>query len=114
MGICSIVCGSECLLVGLSDKRRRGSYERTRPAVKRRFTRGPAGPRLELPVTVAQHRHAVAGGGDARDLELVRADHEVDVRAARVDARRILLPDEEREAVAERDVGGSVLVEERV
>ena len=69
---------------------------------------------LDLPVAAAEDGHALAGGGDAVDLELRRADHEVDVRAARVHARSVRLFDEEREAVAERDVAGGVLVEQRV
>ena len=43
-----------------------------------------------------------------------RADHEVDVDLAVVDARDVLVADGEREAAAERDVAGGVLVEQRV
>ena len=51
----------------------------------------------------------------AGHLELRAADHEVDVRGARVDALRgRLVPDGEGEAVAERDVRRRVLVEQRV
>ena len=42
---------------------------------------------LDLPVAAAEHRNALAFGGDAVHVDLVRADHEVDVRLALVDAR---------------------------
>ena len=47
-------------------------------------------------------------------LELLGADHEVDVDLGLVDAVASLLADHEREALAERDVAGRVLVEQRV
>src|SRR4051794_6237426 len=70
--------------------------------------------RSDLPGAAAQDRDALAVRRHARDVEVVRSDHEVDVRAAPVDARRVGGVDEELEAVPERDVRGRVLVEERV
>ena len=62
-----------------------------------------------------EHRDALAGFGDAVDVELRAADHEVDVDLALVDALPLgLVGHLIREAVAERDVAGGVLVEERV
>src|SRR5262249_2654740 len=69
---------------------------------------------LKLPVAVAEHRHAPAGARQTSYVELRRADHEIDVDAAVVDARQVALVDGEREAVAERDVARGVLVEQGV
>ena len=52
--------------------------------------------------------------GEPGDLELVRADHEVDVEAADVEAVALLLGGRERIRGAERDVARGVLVEQGV
>jgi hypothetical protein len=59
---------------------------------------------LELPGEVPEHGNAFAIDGDAVHGQLGRADHEVDVLGALVGALAVLVLDEEREAVAERDV----------
>src|SRR5919204_818648 len=69
---------------------------------------------LDLPAAVAEHWHAVALAGDPRHRDVVAADHEVDVDLAAVDAVAILVADRGCVGVAERDVAGGVLVEERV
>src|SRR3989442_4605440 len=68
----------------------------------------------DLPVAAAEDRHALPGCRDAVDLELRRADHEIDVGRALVDARGVGIFDEEREATAERDVAGRGLIQEGV
>ena len=91
---------------------------RARPAEPGRpLSSAPSGP-----LALAHHRHAAAVGVDAVDVDLARADHPVDVDQALVAAlRRDLLRrqlgavDEAfRVALAERDVAGGVLVEQRV
>src|SRR3954470_19351531 len=70
---------------------------------------------LDLPGALAQHGHGLAALGDAVDVELGAADHEVDVDLAPIDARPLeLVLDLVAEAVAERDVAGRILVEEGV
>src|SRR3954469_16437109 len=76
--------------------------------------RPAAAPLSELPVAAAEDRHALAVRGDAVDLQLRGADHEVDVGAALVHALEVVSLDEEREAAAEGDVARRVLVEQRV
>src|SRR4051812_2405149 len=71
-------------------------------------------PRSLLPGEVPEHRNSFAVGGDAVDLHLGRADHEVDVPGAHVCTLAVFVLDEEREAVAERDVARCVLVQQRV
>ena len=74
------------------------------------------------PLALAEHRHPAAVGVHAVDVDLVRADHPVDVDQALVAAlrrdlrRRQAAAVEEafRIALAERDVAGGVLVEQRV
>ena len=57
----------------------------------------------------------IAVAGDPVDVDLVRADHEVHVDRALVDALAVgLVLDREGVGVAERDVAGGVLVDERV
>src|SRR5215208_3441039 len=68
---------------------------------------------LDLPLAPYEHRDALAGGRDAGDRHVGRADHEVDVDLALVRALA-LVRDQEREALAEREVAGGVLVEQRV
>src|SRR6478752_4923118 len=70
--------------------------------------------RLDLPVAAAEHRNSLPGCRDAVDFELGRADHEVDVRRARVHPLDVVTLDEERKAAAEGDVARGVLVEQRV
>src|SRR5579884_3934063 len=73
----------------------------------------------EEPVAVPQDRHGLAVPGDAVDLELVRADHEVGVDRGVVDAAgdallRLELArpgDGLQDRRAERDVRRGVLVE---
>src|SRR6185437_7822315 len=74
----------------------------------------PEHPDSDLPDALAQHRHAVAGGGDAGDVDLGGADHEVDVHLAAVDPFAVALLYGPVEALAEGDVAGRVLVEQRV
>src|SRR5215831_12273491 len=68
----------------------------------------------DLPGAAAKDGHTLAVRGEAVDVELVRADHEVDVGRALVDAADLVFVDEEREAAAERDVARGVLVEQRL
>ena len=68
---------------------------------------------LDLPGAAAEHRNQVAVAGDAVDVELVRADHEVDVDVALVRPNPVgLVPERERVRVSERDVAGCVLVDQ--
>ena len=77
-------------------------------------TREPRRP-LDLPGALPEHGDALTGFRDAVDVELRAADHEVDVNLALVHALPLgLVGHLVGEAVAERDVARSVLVEERV
>src|SRR5688572_3707501 len=69
---------------------------------------------LELPGAAAEDGHAGSVARHSGDVDVVAADHEVDVRDASVHARAVLLLHEPRIAVAERDVADGVLVEEGV
>src|SRR6476661_8972047 len=77
---------------------------------------------LSRPLALAEYGYASAVGVNAVDVGLIRADHPVDMDQALVAAlRRNLLRrqpgaiDEAfRIALAERDVAGGVLVEQRV
>src|SRR5215203_2850260 len=68
---------------------------------------------LDLPGAAVQQGNAIAVPRDARDLQLVGADHEVDVDLALVDVG-LARAGQEREALPERDVARGVLVEQRV
>src|SRR5205823_4891786 len=70
--------------------------------------------RWQLPGEVSKYGYPLTLAGDAVDVELGRADHEVDVPGALVGALAVLVLDQEREAVAERDVGRRVLVQQGV
>ncbi len=73
---------------------------------------------LDLPLPVGDDRDAAAAGGDAGRLELVGADHHVHVGLRAVDAAarvvRLVVDAGVREAGAEGDVRGRVLVEQGV
>ena len=58
------------------------------PAPRPRLSPSRSAAALDLPGAAAEQRHDVAVAGDAVDVELGRADHEVDVDAALVDPRR--------------------------
>ena len=73
-----------------------------------------AGSGSDLPLALDEDRDAVALGGDAGDRHLGRSDHEVDVDLALVRAVAVVAGDQEREALAEREVAGRVLVDQRV
>src|SRR5947209_242658 len=94
-------CPGSSVAVTISDPRQTGGEPRL-----------PS--RLNLPGAGAHHRDALAVGGHAVDVDLERADHEVDVRTALVHPLDVLLADRERKAAAERDVTRRVLVEQRV
>src|SRR5665647_3692256 len=74
------------------------------------------------PLALAEDRHPAAVGVDAVDVDLVRADHPVDMNQALVAAlrgdllrRQLAAVDKAlRIALAERDVAGGVLVEQGV
>ena len=70
--------------------------------------------RSDLPRPVAEHGHALPAARDPGHGHVVAPDHEVDVDQALVDPVEILLADRDRVGVAEREVAGGVLVEERV
>src|SRR5881398_3640181 len=70
--------------------------------------------RRQLPGEVPEHRNPFAVSGDAVDSQLGRADHEVDVLGALVAALTVLVLEEKREAVAERNMARCVLVEQGV
>src|SRR5580692_6378646 len=85
----------------------------------------PAGRSLQGgsgPLALPEYRHAPAVGIKSVDIDLVRADHPVDVDQAGITAlgcnllRRQVGAIEEalRIALAKRDVAGSVLVEQRI
>src|SRR6266516_7875266 len=76
--------------------------------------RGGSRQPLDLPASVPEDGFAHAVAGDAGDVELAAADHEVEVDRARVHARLVLAVDEKAEAASERDVTRGVLVEQRV
>ena len=72
-------------------------------------------PSLDLPGAAAEHGDGVAVARDAVDVELRRADHEVDVDAARVEPLPVgLVVTPQLVGVPERDVARGVLVEERL
>src|SRR5919106_2379286 len=77
-----------------------------------------ASPPLDLPFASAEEGHNPAAGGEAGHLELIGPDHHVEVEVRAVDAVRAAAPRGLHprlvEAVAERDVRGGVLVDERV
>src|SRR5829696_7937214 len=117
--------------VGSRQRRGRDSNPRTRSTPVTRFPivpvqplrhpsragsgKGSAAPGpLELEVAAPQHRHGVARAGHAVDLDLLRADHEVDVDGARVQPRLVALVDREGIGVPQRDVARRVLVEQGV
>ncbi len=69
----------------------------------------------DLPGAPRSNGTALAAGGDARDRDVIAADHEVDVDLAAVHARaRSASLDGELEALPEGDVAGGVLVEQGV
>ena len=74
----------------------------------------PSGLVRELPYVLTQDRHRFAVGGEAVDLQLGTANHEVgmDVRDVHVVAR--ISVEGVRDAEAVGDVAGGVLVEQRV
>src|SRR6476646_8566772 len=78
------------------------ALRRGRSSTKRVHGTDSADPQVgqpsDLPVAAAEHRNALAAGGDPVHVDVVRADHEVDVLAALVDARHDVLVDEELEA----------------
>src|ERR1700676_1410325 len=97
---------------------RAGAHSRDLLAISaRRAARGPSGP-LALP----EYGYPPAVGVDTVDVDFIRADHPVDVDEALVAAlrgnllrRQLRTVDEAfRIALAERDVAGGVLVEQRV
>src|SRR6185503_12147482 len=71
-------------------------------------------PSSDLPLALDQDGHAIAVGRDAGDVHLGPADHEVDVDLALVRPAAIAVADQERKPLAERDVTGRVLVQQRV
>ena len=75
----------------------------------------PGPPLSNLPAAAGEHGDLVAVAGHAADLQLRRADHEVDVDVGHVEllAGR-LVGREEGEGAAERDVRGGVLVDQGV
>src|SRR3979411_777929 len=83
---------------------------RLRPRAARR-----RGPGSDLPSAAAQQWNALATGANSRHRDVIAADHEVDGDLALVDPLLIRLAfDGEAEALAQRDVAGGVLVEQRV
>src|ERR1700727_997012 len=70
---------------------------------------------LERPALVDQHRKLASVAGGRGDLDLGPADHKVGVDSARVDSGSgLLIVGQLREARAEREVAGGILVEQRV
>src|SRR5829696_186161 len=109
-------------LAAAMQRRGRDSNPRTRLTPVTRFPVVPVQPLrhlswkrrtgyLQLPRAL-EHRDPFAVGGDAGYGEVGRAAHEVDVDLALVGLRRVL--EQEREPLADGDVAGRVLVEQRV
>src|SRR6266404_152732 len=69
---------------------------------------------LDLPEAVTDHGDPPALGVDARGLEVGAADHHVQVDGGLVDTARGLLRPGPSESGSERDMGGRVLVEQRL
>src|SRR5207253_10135967 len=69
--------------------------------------------RSKLPRALAEDRDGRAVGRDPVDLHVVSSDHEVGVDPALVHLRGVLVVEHEGVAVADRDVAGRVLVDQR-
>src|SRR5436189_851193 len=69
---------------------------------------------LDLPGPAAEDGDLVAFPSGAGDIDVVAADHEVDVDGAPIDLVHVLRAYRDLVGVAERDVARGVLVEERV
>src|SRR3954471_23381603 len=70
--------------------------------------------RSDLPGAGAQHRDAPAVSGDPNHVDVVAADHEIDVGPAAVDAVAVLVADAVQVRGAEGEMAGGVLVQQRV
>jgi len=69
---------------------------------------------LDLPGPAAEDGDLVALPSGAGDIDVVAADHEVDVDGAPIDLVHVLRAHRDLVGVAERDVARGVLVEQRV
>src|SRR5262245_51396187 len=69
---------------------------------------------LDLPGAAAEDGDLVALPGDAGDVDVIAADHEVDVDRAPVDLVHVLCAHRDLVGVAERNVARRVLIEKRV